>query len=160
MLSKVALIISKAVFTLIDRFLNSPKVNNIFGLLLRVNLLPRTLKNCTFWSHWLGLKPFLLFKPYSLPIGYYGVINAYAALLTDFIPVHTEDTGLGSKPSPPSRWACNWGRARSLFRPYWPPETQQEQDKNLINDATMIVNFEAGFVITGKIPKTYFDKGW
>ena len=39
MLSKVALIISKAVLKLIGHFLNSPKVNNIFGLLLRVNLL-------------------------------------------------------------------------------------------------------------------------
>ena len=44
MFSKVVKKISTAVFTLIDHFQNSPKVNNLFGLHLRVNLLPRTLK--------------------------------------------------------------------------------------------------------------------
>ena len=43
--SKVVQIISTAVFTLIDRFQNIPKANNLFGLLLRVNLLPRTFEN-------------------------------------------------------------------------------------------------------------------
>ena len=51
MFSKVVQIISKAVFTLIDRFKNSPKVNNLFGLLLRAKFLPRTFKNCPIWSH-------------------------------------------------------------------------------------------------------------
>ena len=45
MVSKVAQIISNPDFTLIDHFINSPKLNNPFGLLLRVNLLPRTFKN-------------------------------------------------------------------------------------------------------------------
>ena len=48
---KSCLIISKPVFTLIDCFLNSPKVNNLFGLLLKVNLLPRTFENHPIWSH-------------------------------------------------------------------------------------------------------------
>ena len=43
--SKVVQIRSTAVFTLIDRFQNIPKANNLFGLLLRVNLLPRTFEN-------------------------------------------------------------------------------------------------------------------
>ena len=51
MFSKVAQIISKAVFTVIDLFKNSPKVNNLFGLLLRAKFLPRTFKNCPIWSH-------------------------------------------------------------------------------------------------------------
>ena len=41
---KVALMISAVAFTLIDLFQNNPKVNNLFGLLLGANLLPRTLK--------------------------------------------------------------------------------------------------------------------
>ena len=41
---KVALIISAVAFTLIDLFQNNPKVNNLFGVLLGANLLPRTLK--------------------------------------------------------------------------------------------------------------------
>ena len=49
---KLPKIISAAtVFTSIDLFQNSPKVSNLFGLLLRVNLLPRTFKNCPIWSH-------------------------------------------------------------------------------------------------------------
>ena len=40
--SKVAKIISTAYFTLIDRFQNSPKISNLFRLLFRANLLPRT----------------------------------------------------------------------------------------------------------------------
>ena len=43
--SKVVQMISTAVFTLIDRFQNIPKANNLFRLLLRVNLLPRTFEN-------------------------------------------------------------------------------------------------------------------
>ena len=53
MLSRITWIISKAVFTLIDCFLNSPKVINLFGPLLRVNLLPR---NRPIWSHWMCAK--------------------------------------------------------------------------------------------------------
>ena len=51
MFSKIAYIISTAVFTVIDHFQNSPKVNNLFGLIQRANLQPRTLKNRPIWSH-------------------------------------------------------------------------------------------------------------
>ena len=38
-------------FTLIDIFQKIPKVNNLFGPLLKINLLPRTFKNRPIWSH-------------------------------------------------------------------------------------------------------------
>ena len=52
MFPKVTWIIFTTVFTSIDLFLHSPKVTNLFGLLMEANLLTRTFKNRPIWSHW------------------------------------------------------------------------------------------------------------
>ena len=49
---KDALKISTAVFKIMALFQTSPKVNDLFGLLLKTKLLPISFKNRLIWSHW------------------------------------------------------------------------------------------------------------
>ena len=65
-------------FTLIDLFQNSPKVKNLFGLLLKINLKPRTFKNRPIWSR--CLQRFYIIGPWSQRLG-----QRYRSTFTFFI---------------------------------------------------------------------------
>ena len=58
-----------------------PKVNNIFGLLLRANLLARTLKNRPIWSHCAQAMTMTIraFEADSIALSYSGQISDFKA---------------------------------------------------------------------------------